>query len=96
MNTQHTPGPWHRTNGYAFIHNALGGEVAKITSSIDSDAQMEEHEANARLIAAAPELLDALKRMTEAAKDILGEPSTSEGYFDITEAEKLIAKAEGR
>jgi len=51
-------------------------------------------EANAALIAAAPEMLEALKQVTNAfARYISG----SEGhYYEITQARAAIAKAEGK
>jgi len=72
MSSQHTPGPW-----YAQIHSAplftradIYGppngfrQVTEIRSSFGSD---EEKAANARLIAAAPELLEALRGVVELA-----------------------------
>lgn len=58
--TQHTPGPWHigRRSGASYIYGPLGEEVAgpsTFTSGHDETL------ANARLIAAAPDLLAALE-----------------------------------
>jgi len=61
MNTKHTPGPWHVRNG-----NTIGDATQDIASlSIMSVVNMKKDEriANARLIAAAPELLDVLKEI---------------------------------
>jgi hypothetical protein len=59
-NVKHTPGPWKvESDGMAI---ALGGEV--ITSRFaPENAYADEARANARLIAAAPELLNALRRL---------------------------------
>lgn len=64
MNAPHTPGPWHvydsrfrEVNGA--IMDAAGNKVASAHGPTT-----EELEANARLIAAAPELLEALRRAT--------------------------------
>jgi hypothetical protein len=64
--TKHAPGPWRvKANGPSY----------NITSEARDDPHMilvgmvynepEEHSANARLIAAAPDLLDALKRVVD-------------------------------
>lgn len=63
MTAQHTPGPWvavARTNAHIEIEapNQLGYLAQKVAS-----CSLTNHEANARLIAAAPELLDALQVM---------------------------------
>jgi hypothetical protein len=62
MKTHHTPGPWRigvrQPNSDKFIYGAYGEEVAdcdRLTNFPD------ENLSNARLIAAAPELLKALK-----------------------------------
>ena len=58
MNTQHTPGPWRIgiQNYHAIITGPHGLPVARTQACHD-----ENWEANARLIAAAPELLEALE-----------------------------------
>ena len=64
--SKHTPGPWFAQAGYLTIYNLSDGNVgttcgiAKVLRDQPGDDQAE---ANARLIAAAPELLDALTRM---------------------------------
>lgn len=79
MTTEHTPGPWFATPYYS--HDTLvrsgnpetGRRVAitfaaqqsvKTTDGYKASIQM--NEANARLIAAAPDMLDALKLANEA------------------------------
>jgi hypothetical protein len=64
MNTQHTPGPWQfgtSSEGSFYKRNIAGadGYHVALTSSRDDS----EVDANARLIAAAPELLEALQTM---------------------------------
>lgn len=66
MTTQHTPGPWvavARTNAHIEIEapNQLGYLAQKVAS-----CSLTNHEANARLIAAAPDLLEALKSVQAA------------------------------
>jgi hypothetical protein len=72
MNTSHTPAPWvsHLT-GYTgrasakyVINDKKGRAVAHIKHSTISPM-----EANARLIAAAPELLEALNAIVKRAED---------------------------
>jgi hypothetical protein len=73
---RHTPGPWHVTacldywveHGHAitgaddgFMGVALCGDI----SWPNSDERQKEWEANARLIAAAPDLLEALKVLAD-------------------------------
>jgi hypothetical protein len=57
-NTKHTPGPWYVTR-----HNDLQYSISQKETGYDEmiEALDEEDEANAKLIAAAPELLEALK-----------------------------------
>lgn len=60
--SKHTPGPWFAQAGYLTIYNLSDGNVgttcaiAKVLRDQPGD---DEAEANARLIAAAPELYDA-------------------------------------
>lgn len=72
MESTHTPGPWHRNiapaRKYPVIFAGRNTHVAKIIPT-GRDA---EDEANANLLAAAPELLAAL----EAAIDAIGEYET--------------------
>lgn len=101
METKHTPGPWEaidskhgllvrtespsKTKYGASRYAAIGG-----FESGDKD-QYEEAKANARLIAAAPELFEALKWMIQRADE--------GGYPDgrcLKEARLAIAKATGQ
>lgn len=82
---QHTPGPWtfdkdaHCAGGYIRTTKGLGTAACKITTSGHSYG---EAIANARLIAAAPELLAALKYQ-------LDRPDVDRGFL-----QDIIAKAE--
>lgn len=59
MNNKHTKGPWE-TSGLN-ISTSRNGTYYLVQNGLDSDsAGMNELRANARLIAAAPELLDAV------------------------------------
>ena len=74
MNTKHTPGPWN-------IDEKLEGQTCITSKQHDSFAEpiicrvfdsshvpLHEQEANARLIAAAPELLEALLALLPGAE----------------------------
>lgn len=61
MNTQHTPGPWRVCSG--MVETARGIPVAHMDRAPGNGTQPVERDANARLIAAAPELLAALQRI---------------------------------
>ena len=59
MTTTHTPGPWKIIKG-DFVVAPDNGTVAQVGTPT---TPAREHEANARLIAAAPEMLEALRDM---------------------------------
>lgn len=94
MSAKHTPGPWNVLPPKSDIHHggyvgvpdddyAYGvNEVAYVTPQSSSGT----HEANARLIAAAPEMLEALEGV---AKNI-----NPDDWFERVHA--AIAKAKGR
>ncbi len=70
MTTQHTPGPWFYRRGDEWSHDVVThhGELPDGSTSCWTVASINkrrepEHVANARLIAAAPDLLEALKRV---------------------------------
>ena len=89
--TQHTPGPWKLTN--CTLYGAtLTGRIATLHSGDDAS-----FDANKKLIAAAPELLEALKFGLKEL-DFGGEPSTPIGH-SIRKFQKIaqqaINKAEG-
>lgn len=88
MTTQHTPGPWNVTGLY--VRERDGGLVASIIDLWhDQKTPKAEKNANAQLIAAAPELLAAL----QAAVNLLswGEAFNSD-LPDATTSEKNAAK----
>ena len=67
MTTNHTPGPWAIANGHDarvyLIDDARGHAVGEL---VYADARKP---ADARLIAAAPQMLRALQRLTHPAAD---------------------------
>ncbi len=67
MTAKHTPGPWayHNTPTPFIYVNAGGLPICQIYTSTAHGQSMGEQFANARLIAAAPELLEAAKLVLE-------------------------------
>jgi hypothetical protein len=91
MSTQHTPGPWASNSADSFELGVYGNgyRIAKMTGGeINRDI------ANARLIAAAPELLDALQAIVKSLAD-----QDDEGLIEhaqqMIDARAAIAKATG-
>jgi hypothetical protein len=94
MKTQHTPGPWVASHDVAGIVIEPGRShylpyVAVLESR--GGGSEEERWANARLIAAAPELLDALKEAREVLAVALAWPGSEPIRQKINAA---LAKAE--
>ena len=94
----HTPGPWRLT--VPTMHRFPVANVGVINVWSKVCPALDEAEANARLIAAAPRMLAALRAMTEhyvrlAASGDCGnwDPKTE---AEVIEARAAIAKAEGR
>ena len=94
MKAKHTPGPWTLTadgaGWYIECSPERGHSVAYIRAEIgeeDPDTSDDEKEADARLIAAAPELLDALIALLGVA------PSKAPGAGLIVGAEEKHANA---
>lgn len=98
----HTPGPW-RVNKYGSIGAGEFGKkpiVANVEPLYGDDALLYgDSAANARLIAAAPDLLDALKELVAVVRgecpSLLEEDSGGSALLDMA-IEDAIAKAEGR
>lgn len=88
----HTPGPWHTvdsTFGNIFVESSSDGSVCKV-------AQKKNMVANAQLITAAPDLLEALRVMVDHASEKYPHFEAERGTKDIQQALDAIAKAEGR
>lgn len=85
METNHTPGPWTWTPGPA---DGYYGDTLRSPAKGYALAEASEGMtmADTRLIAAAPELLEALRRLAHPMAD----------DDDLDFARKIIAKAEGR
>jgi predicted Rossmann fold nucleotide-binding protein DprA/Smf involved in DNA uptake len=100
--TQHTAGPW--TYAYAPYTTQDGkelpafeihGEGEKVCDTVE-DQPIEAQEANARLIVAAPELLDALQELVERERAEAAESGfTDDEMTWLEDARRVIAKAKG-
>jgi hypothetical protein len=100
---KHTPGPWGVTQFTDVIYVTRqdsipvnGGMIATITSQLDgvnNDEKLKETYANARLIAAAPDLLDALQKISKELRTSNDRMKMIETIETLTNA--AIAKAEG-
>lgn len=98
--TKHTPGPWILEGpwaGFCNIRRADNGEMVMSLSAPgpefgDREHSPEEKEANANLMAAAPELLDACKAMFKQFKIMT---TDGDGLDALGKAYEAIEKAEG-
>lgn len=91
MKEKHTPGPWDDASKYPEIPTVrIFAKAHYIASVGNSDDSREQTEANARLIASAPELLAACKEFVR--KCDCGEAESTRSYAQMKAA---IAKAEG-
>jgi hypothetical protein len=87
MNTKHTPGPWVVTPTKWNLLDTF--EISRIDKS-EWIAQVLDDEANARLIAAAPELLEVLVEILPFAEEII-----NSNHPTWKKAKSAIAKATG-
>lgn len=102
MKTPHTPGPWEPTASVYPIVMAGKVMVCKMDCSINSGNWVQSSEtaiANAHLISAAPELLEALERSLEwleSARSDQPEDFDCSALDDvISQARSVISKAKG-
>lgn len=106
MTSKYTPGPWKfstdpQPNGCPIV-GARGLMVAMLAHSVNHDDQREIAIANARLIAAAPDLLEALRLVTNlyaSMRSTLAEKYPQDGWsantMTLDQAHAAIAKAQG-
>ncbi|MCY1219501.1 hypothetical protein D9M72_314790 [compost metagenome] len=102
---KHTPGPWaHATDmGQVGSVEFADGTVIAQAQQLPGDPLHEQRNANARLLAAAPELLDALRKLRnevssvhiEAIRGALGNTNAECLVLRVLNAEAAITKAEG-
>ena len=97
---KHTPGPWRvGPVDDTRVEDANGNEVAQIDGDYNQPDTWPLMEANARLIAAAPDMLAALKAAKEADKINIARGGAAKFIEADQRAQRLIraaiAKAEG-
>ena len=94
--SNHTPGPWeieeHYHFGYRWISGPGHSQLAQVVWCMEDEDRSPECEANAHLIAAAPELLDALCYLLEASS---GQGPHEQWLAAMDQARAAIAKAKG-
>ncbi len=104
--TGHTPGPWeastHPANDPEYCHVWAKGRSSDIALVVRADNEsmigVGSAEANARLMAAAPDMLAALRALTHQAAKEIDQSSTHDGLNNcdlLAQARAAIAKAEG-
>jgi hypothetical protein len=95
VKTKHTPGPWavetadDGDSQCVISTDSLYGDCVAITRDLSQD--FDTGEANALLIAAAPEILEALQRLADAVDS----GNVGEQSLGALEAYRVIAKARG-
>ena len=92
--SKHTPGPWeieeHYHFGYRWISWPQHSQLAQVVWCMEYEDRSPECEASAHLIAAAPEMLEALENLLKVHE---GEGGTQHHAGDM--ARVAIAKAKG-
>lgn len=95
----HTPGPWSAKDGYVWS-NPIGSNLVACCNKL---GKQELANANARLIAAAPDMYEALIEMTnlvdwflEAYQDEISLHGKEETQTKVQKARVAIAKARGQ
>ena len=87
---QGTPGPWHVNKNYK---NQVCADINLPIANVHSLLHPAEIKANARLIAAAPELLEVSQEMASELKRISGLLKGLKNSSLIDKAEAVIKKA---
>lgn len=100
MTTQHTPGPWvfhtqpHGDRIEGGRNHSIQNNSGVVILFDPPGSETDTFEANARLIAAAPDMLSALKEITDLCKTQPANPFLADNMDRI--AITAIAKAESR
>lgn len=99
MSAKHTPGPWLQwadTNIIIRLHSGAPRSEDLRICEVSTNTRHDEGAANARLIAAAPELLEALQKLIMCWQSVCnGHGWDPEHVIEATEARAAIAKATG-
>ena len=99
METKHTPGPWKESTTYARkqarkIDIVPWADQTLVIARLGETTSNEQTYANARLIAAAPALLEACKAVMEWAKTPVNHGGNPYYKTFVRQAEAAIALAE--
>ena len=93
----HTPGPWKVADRfYVWTDDDVGCEVAKVCDENLDEDMLGQADADARLIAAAPELLEALIAAKGTIEYLLANSDNGPAENCIEIIAAAIANAEGR
>ena len=101
MKSKHTKGPWfhsyrERPNGtYAEEVYDDKGETIAICAWYSVHLDNEANEANAQLIAAAPDMAEALQEMMGVFKNVLDDPTRAKEFSCYKKAKAALKKAGG-
>lgn len=92
---KHTPGPWNRIKGDRNVYSAAG-TVCKTPAILGGGSAATNWEANARLIAAAPDLLEALEELERSVfAGSYEDPSHDRIFRALKDARAAIVRARG-
>jgi hypothetical protein len=96
MSTQHTPGPWFKNRGFLIGSDGSDVVAADLGLGLGADNGDGIRKANARLIIAAPDLLEALQDLFDADMEhfLMGDGKDDQ-IEAIAKARAAIAKATG-
>lgn len=97
----HTPGPWRTAirRGYISVFSGTENNAEMVADCTNLNLEVKERVANARLMAAAPELLDALRMLVSLVDHgsvIIDHSDRRETLRDHEKARAAIAKATGQ
>lgn len=97
METKHTPGPWFtKREGFSTVYVEArigGGFLQEIAACGPTAAGIQQQDANAKLIAAAPDLLEALKIMHQHVLELCFTHGTPLPEASIEKSSDAIKKA---
>jgi hypothetical protein len=97
MTTTHTPGPWRTLDVFTDIEIVTDRATANETESLVQFKGQRNAKANARLMAAAPDLLDALEDLVARDRSEAAESGfTDDEMTWLEDARRAIAKAKPR
>ena len=94
--SRHTPGPWRTANGKGVASvKAADCAIYINVRTVETDECVARWQADARLIATTPDLLDVLSRLADFPFSHQG-PAEGPLAYILNEARAVIAKAEGK